>query len=160
VIKPALLMLAMLQHNTPPDIAAGALLGAAAYGIPSHVMAGYLVSGHPGGRYSGRCGDPSTGGTCGPYRLHAMWARRCGYPGHWRHHRVLSSLIAGCMLSHSRWQHYEGVGSRRPCVRDHDYRAHPKSSGGARASPRAAGKVRRQIRIEWDLCGTWCRGGV
>lgn len=79
-------------------------------------------------------------------------------PDAWRHHRVLSSLIAGCMLAHSRRQHYEGVGNRRPCNRDHDYRAHPKSSGKARASPKAARKVRRQLRIEWELCGTLCRG--
>lgn len=156
MIKSAIILAALLHHGTPPDIAAGALIGAAAYGIPSHVMAGYLVSGHPGARYSGACGDPSNP-TCGPYRLARIWPRVCGYPDAWRHDRVLSSLVAGCMLSHSRWQHYRGGEHRRACVRDHDWRAHPKAGNGARASPGAAWKVRRQDRVEWELCGVWCR---
>jgi hypothetical protein len=163
MIKTAIVLIALLDAGAPPDIAAGAMLGAAMYAIPVEVMAGYLVSGHPGARYSGECGDPKTieGGTCGPYRLSMARIRDYGAPdGHrdaLRNHRVLSALPAGHMLSRARRVHHEGEGRRRACDDGHDWRAHPKSSTRARASPKARWKVRRQREAEWAMCGGWCR---
>jgi hypothetical protein len=160
MIKTAIIFVALLDLGTPPDIAAGAMLAAPLYAIPSHTMAGYLASGHPGARYSGRCGDPSIGGTCGPYRLHAMWARRYGAKASLRHHRVWSSLIAARMLSEARTRHYDGIHGRPPCEGRHDYRVHPKAGPGRRDTARAAWKVRNQVRLERELCGVWCRAAV
>lgn len=168
VIKSVIVFIALLSHGTPPDIAAGAMLGATAYAIPSHIMAGYLVSGHPGARYSGRCGDPKTikGGTCGPYRLGLDRVKDYGvairYRDQVRRHRILSALPAGHMLSRARRVHNHGEGRRRPCREEKciGWRVHPKAGTKSRTSPRARWKVRRQLKAELELCGKWCRAAV
>jgi hypothetical protein len=159
MIKSALIFLAMLDHSTPPDIAAGALLAAPLYGLESHTMAAYLVAGHPGGRYSGRCGDPQTivRGTCGPYRLSLDRVRDYGAPpavrDSLRRHRVLSALPAAHMLARARRVHHRRCTEER-CA---GWRIHSSASFRARASARARWKLARRMEVERALCGVLCR---
>lgn len=139
----AITLATLIHLGAPPQHAAGAVLAGMRHGISPCVMGGLLISGHPGMRFSGRCGDHGT--TCGAWRIHQMWPRRWGYTLADRNHWYYGADMAARLALYSQRRHER-------CEGEHDWRAHMKASSGARDGPRAAWKVRRQLAAERRVC--------
>lgn len=135
-----LVALALLAEGAPADVAVATPVAAVLEGVDPIELAGYVLSEHSGGGWSGACSD---GGACGHYQLAELWERRWGEPGDrertWRAARLTARLIGYARRRH------------RDCSGDHDWRAHLKCAPGSRDDCR--GPVRSWIRAEGRIRG-------
>jgi hypothetical protein len=150
VIKSILVLVMLLHHGAPADLAVATVGAAAVHDVEVQHLGGFLIVGHPGARYSGRCGDyvNGRGTTCGPYRLAELWPMTFGYELADRDRPWPASAMAARLLRYSQQKHER-------CDTQHDWRAHMRSRD--RDSVRAAWKVRRSHMAELAVCPQpWC----
>ena len=137
-------------HGAPGALPVSTVVQATAQGVDPAILAGYLEVGHPGARYSGRCGDH--GMTCGPFRLHRLWAYEFGVPLSAREGDWSSAWMASRLLVYAQERHEERCERGGRVEPDHGWRAHLKARSGRRGSPLAHKKVRRQLAAEKRMC--------
>ena len=117
---------ALYGAGAPVDVALATPIGALSVGVDPVVLAGYVLSEHPGGRWSSSCSDA---GACGHFQLARLWERRYDddEPGDQRERAWTAAPIAAAVIAYSRERHED-------CGDGHGWRAHMKCGTGSRDS--------------------------
>lgn len=68
-------VLACLTFGVPPSLALHSYDAGVEHSVDPYVIGSYLITEHPGGRYSGECSDH---GACGPFQLVYLWEEEFG----------------------------------------------------------------------------------
>ena len=133
-----LVALALLRLGAPIDVALATPVAALLEGVDPVVLAGYVLSEHSGGGWSGSCSDR---GACGPFALTRMWERRFDddAPGDQRDEAFAAARITARVILYSMDRH-------ESCPATHDWRAHLKCGPGNRHD--CAGPVRAWLEAE------------
>lgn len=127
------LILAALWLGVPGPLVEASTEAAEQTGVADEHLLSYLLSEHPGGRYSGACSDA---GACGPFQLVALWEQHFELD---RHDDAEAALLFALVVDRAQQKHGQ------------DWRASIKCAKASRDDCAAAREWRRIERRLLEL---------